>query len=66
MKISENDLRSALPELTTTIRLPELGAAVEVYRDRWGDPAYQGGERGGPVLRPGVRHGAGPALAHGL
>ena len=38
MKITENDLRSALPELTTTIRLPELGEAVEVYRDRWGIP----------------------------
>ena len=38
MKINENDLRSALPELTTTIRLLELGAAVEVYRDRWGIP----------------------------
>ena len=38
MKITENDLRSALPDLTTTIRLPELGAAVEVCRDRWGIP----------------------------
>ncbi len=38
VKITENDLRSALPELTTTIRLPELGEAVEVYRDRWGIP----------------------------
>ena len=36
MKITENDLRSALPDLTTTMRLPDLGAAVEVYRDRWG------------------------------
>ena len=38
MKITENDFKSALPELTTTMRLPELGAAVEVYRDRWGIP----------------------------
>ena len=38
MKITENDLRSALPDLTTTMRLPELGAAVDVYRDRWGIP----------------------------
>ena len=37
-KITENDLRSALPDLTTTMRLPELGAAVDVYRDRWGIP----------------------------
>ena len=36
MKITESDLRSALPDLTTTMRLPELGAAVEVYRDEWG------------------------------
>ena len=38
MKITENDFKSVLPELTTTMRLPELGAAVEVYRDRWGIP----------------------------
>ena len=31
MKITENDVRSALPDLTTTMRLPELGEAVEVY-----------------------------------
>ena len=37
-KITENDLRSALPDLSTTMRLPELGAAVDVYRDRWGIP----------------------------
>ena len=36
MKITENDVRSALPDLTTTMRLPDLGAAAEVYRDRWG------------------------------
>ena len=38
MKITENDLKSALPDLATTMRLPELGAAVDVYRDRWGIP----------------------------
>ena len=38
MKITENDLRSALPDLTTTMRLPEFGGAVDVYRDRWGIP----------------------------
>ncbi|MDE0299864.1 MAG: penicillin acylase family protein [Candidatus Poribacteria bacterium] len=37
-KITENDLRSCLPDLTTTMRLPELGAAVDVYRDQWGIP----------------------------
>lgn len=37
-KITDNDLRSALPDLTTTMRLPELGAAVDVYRDPWGIP----------------------------
>ena len=36
VKITENDFKSALPDLTTTMRLPDLGAAVEVYRDRWG------------------------------
>ena len=36
MKITENDFRSALPDLTTTMRLPDLGAAAEVYRDEWG------------------------------
>ncbi len=36
MKITENDFKSALPDLTTTMRLPELGEAVDVYRDRWG------------------------------
>ena len=35
-KITENDIRSALPNLATTMRLPELGAAVDVYRDRCG------------------------------
>ena len=25
MKITENDFKSALPDLTTTMRLPELG-----------------------------------------
>ena len=34
MKITANDLKYALPDLTTTMRLPELGATVEVYRDR--------------------------------
>ena len=33
-KITENDLRSALPDLSTTMRLPELGEAVDVYRHR--------------------------------
>ena len=36
VKITENDFKSALPDLTTTMRLPDLGEAVEVYRDRWG------------------------------
>ena len=34
VKITENDFKSALPYLTTTMRLPELAAAVEVCRDR--------------------------------
>ena len=38
MKITDNDLKSALPDLTTTMRLPDLGAAIDVYRDRWGIP----------------------------
>ena len=38
MKITENDFRSALPDLTTTMRLPDLGAAADVYRDQWGIP----------------------------
>ena len=32
-KITENDLWSTLPNLTTTMRLPELGAAADVCRD---------------------------------
>ena len=36
--ITENDLKSALPDPSTKMRLPELGAAVDVYRDRWGIP----------------------------
>ena len=58
MKITENDVRSALPDLTTTMRLPELGAAVEVYRDRVGYPAYQSRERGRSVFRARICHGA--------
>ena len=38
MKITDNDLKSALPDLTATMRLPDLGGAVDVYRDRWGIP----------------------------
>ena len=38
MKITENDLKSSLPDLTTTMRLSDLGAAVDVYRDQWGIP----------------------------
>ena len=41
VKITENDFKSALPDLTTTMRLPELGATVEVYRDRCRIGNYQ-------------------------
>ena len=65
-KITENDLRSALPDHTTTMRLPELGAAADVYRDRWGIPHIRAENEADLFFAPGVRHGAGPALAHGL
>ena len=38
MKITEKDLESAIPDLSTTICLPGLDMAVEVYRDLWGIP----------------------------
>ncbi len=37
-KITAHDLKAALPDITSTIRTPELDKAVEVYRDRWGIP----------------------------
>ena len=38
MKISENDLKSALPDLATPMQFAGLDKAVEVCRDRWGIP----------------------------
>ena len=34
MKITENDFKSALPDLTTTMRLPDLGAAFGIDGDQ--------------------------------
>ena len=37
-KITAHDLKVAMPDVTRTIRTPELNKPVEVYRDRWGIP----------------------------
>ena len=36
--ITKEDLEAAIPNLTGTVQLKGLSAAVEVYRDRWGIP----------------------------
>ena len=38
VKITESDLKAALPDLTTTMRFSALHQPVDVYRDRWGIP----------------------------
>ena len=38
VQIAEKDLRDALPDTTTPMRLPGLEHPVEVYRDAWGIP----------------------------
>ena len=38
VQIAEKDLRAALPDTTTPMRLPGLEGPVEVYRDAWGIP----------------------------
>ncbi|MBI1927847.1 penicillin acylase family protein, partial [Candidatus Poribacteria bacterium] len=38
MKITTHDLKAALPDVTTPMRLPGIDTPVEVYRDRWGIP----------------------------
>ena len=37
-KISKEDLKSVLPDVTNTLKLLGLQKPVEVYRDRWGIP----------------------------
>ena len=38
VKITETDLKAALPDITTTMRFSGLHNPVDVYRDRWGIP----------------------------
>ena len=38
VKITEADLKAALPDLTTTMRFSGIHKSVDVYRDRWGIP----------------------------
>ena len=38
VKITEADLKAALPDLTTTMRFAGLHNPVDVYRDQWGIP----------------------------
>jgi penicillin G amidase len=38
IQITTDDLKSALPDVTTTLRLPGLQKSVEICRDRWGVP----------------------------
>ena len=38
MQITIEDLKSALPDVTTPLRLPGLEQAVEIIRDPWGIP----------------------------
>ena len=38
VKITEADLKAALPDLTTTMRFSGLHNPVDVYRDQWGIP----------------------------
>ena len=38
VKITTHDLKAALPDVTTPMRLPGIDTPVEVYRDRWGIP----------------------------
>ena len=38
VRITEADLKAALPDVTTPVRLPGLSQPVAVYRDRWGIP----------------------------
>ena len=41
LELTEADLADALPDVTTTLRLPGLIDSVAIYRDRWGIPHIQ-------------------------
>ena len=43
MSITRAHLEAALPDLTSTVAAPELGAPVEIVRDRWGIPHIRAG-----------------------
>ena len=42
VELTEADLEGALPDVTSTLRLPGLIDAVTIYRDRWGHSAHSG------------------------
>ena len=43
VELTEADLEGALPDVTSTLRLPGLIDAVTIYRDRWGIPHIRAG-----------------------
>ena len=43
VELTEADLAAALPDVTSTLRLPGLIDAVTIYRDRWGIPHIRAG-----------------------
>ena len=57
--------RASLSRIDGELRVPGLEADVQVLRDTWGVPHIYARSTAGPLLRAGIRHGAGPALADG-
>ncbi len=46
VEITESDLKAALPDVTSPMRLGGLEKSVEVYRDRWGIPHIRAEKEG--------------------
>ncbi|MFH1572132.1 MAG: penicillin acylase family protein, partial [Gemmatimonadota bacterium] len=52
-RITRADLEAVLPDVTSTLRLPGLKAAVSIFRDRWGIPHLRAGSQGDLFLAQG-------------
>ena len=64
--ITDKHLAASLPDVRSTMTFDGLNGPVNIYRDPWGHPAYQGPEFNGPIFRAGIRDRAGPAVPDGL
>ena len=63
---SRDDLKSALPDTSKTLQLNGLDASIEIYRDGYGIPHVKAQTVPRRLLWAGLRHRAGPPMAHGL